>query len=117
MSKPIYYLPGARGLIHTGLGQVLIDRGYTPYGRETVGEFKKLRFNEQLDLIIQDLETMFWSTGAHVIANSYGAYLFLNAQAIMKPYIGKVLLLSPIVGEFSNEEHMKFFVPPRDTLI
>jgi hypothetical protein len=31
----------------------------------------------------------------------------------MAPYIGKVLLLSPIVGEFSNEETMLGFIPPQ----
>jgi hypothetical protein len=31
----------------------------------------------------------------------------------MKPYIGSVILLSPIVGEFSNEDTRMNFVPPR----
>ena len=31
----------------------------------------------------------------------------------MSPYIGKVLLLSPIVGEFTNDERMMNFVPPK----
>ena len=31
----------------------------------------------------------------------------------MAPYIGRVLLLSPIVGEFSNEETLMNFIPPR----
>lgn len=39
-------------------------------------------------------------------------YLFLNAQALMSPYIGKVLLLSPIGGEFSNEDNGTGFIPP-----
>lgn len=113
MTKPIYYLPGAGGRIDTGLGQALIDRGYFPYGRETVGDFRKLPFQEQLDLIAQDLMGLFWTQESFVVANSYGAYLLLNTLAGLEPYIGKVLLLSPIVGEFSSEEHMRFFVPPR----
>jgi hypothetical protein len=31
----------------------------------------------------------------------------------MEPYIGKVILLSPIVGEFANEETQMNFIPPR----
>ena len=48
-----------------------------------------------------------------VVANSYGAYLFLHAQTLIDPFPGRVLLLSPIVGEFSNSESKTFFVPPR----
>lgn len=48
-----------------------------------------------------------------MIANSFGAYLFLHAQALLPPFIGRVLLLSPIVGEFSEEGASVGFIPPR----
>ena len=51
--------------------------------------------------------------GAQVIANSFGAYLFLHAQTLLPPFIGRVLLLSPIVGEFSEEGASIGFIPPR----
>ena len=47
-----------------------------------------------------------------VIANSFGGYLLLHALAKLPPYIGKILLLSPIVGEFSSEEISMGFIPP-----
>lgn len=112
MANQIYYLPGSGGLLHTGLGSGLISRGYEPRGRETVGEFRRLRFGEQVDLIAQDLERDFWEPTARVIANSFGGYLFFNALAQLPAFPGKALVLSPIVGEFSNEETMNFFSPP-----
>lgn len=113
MDKSIYYLPGYGGRLGTGLGEALLGRGFNVAGRETVGEFRDLPFQEQATAVAQDLKTYYWNEDARVIANSFGAYLFLHAQAQMAPYIGRVLLLSPIVGEFSNEETLMNFIPPR----
>jgi alpha-beta hydrolase superfamily lysophospholipase len=68
-------------------------------GRETVGDFRGMRFMDQIETVAEDLQTHFWREDAHVVANSFGAYLFLNAQSLMPAFPGKVLLLSPIVGE------------------
>ena len=113
MTRSIYYLPGYGGRLNTGLGEELHSRGYDIAGRETVGEFKSLPFKEQVAAITQDLTSLYWHEDARVVANSFGAYLFLHAQAQTAPYIGRVLLLSPIVGEFSNEETGMNFIPPR----
>jgi len=112
MLKTVYLLSGHGGRITNGLGQELSRRGFDVAGRETVGDFKKLNFNEQIEIIAEDLKANFWHKDARVIANSYGAYLFLHAQAMMDAFIGKVLLLSPIVGEFSNEDIRMGFIPP-----
>jgi alpha-beta hydrolase superfamily lysophospholipase len=108
----VYYLTGMNGRLDTGLGQGLLSRGFDVTGRELVGDFRKLDFQDQVALIIRDLRDNFWHADAHVIANSFGAYLFLHAQAQMEPYIGNVILLSPIVGEFGNEESRVNFIPP-----
>ncbi len=113
MVKTVYYLTGMGGRLNTGLGEGLLSRGFEIRGRELFGHFKKLAFQQQIDLVANDLKNHFWSTGAYVIANSFGAYLFLHAQAQLEPYIGKVILLSPIIGEFSNEETMTAYIPPR----
>ena len=110
--KTIYYLPGHDGRLGTGLGEALLSRGYNVSGRETVGEFKDIPFSRQIAIIAEDLKTHYWHEDARVIANSFGAYLFLNAQTLMEPYVGKVLLLSPVVGEFSNEDNGLGFIPP-----
>ena len=112
MLKTVYLLSGHGGRITNGLGQELIRRGYDVVGRETVGDFKNLDFDHQVEIIAEDLRTNFWYEDARVIANSYGAYLFLHAQSKMDAFIGKVLLLSPIVGEFSNEDIRMGFIPP-----
>lgn len=113
MNETIYYLPGRGGQITTGLGEGLRQRGCSVMGRETLGAFRDLSFQEQIDTICTDLQGAFWNENAHVVAVSYGAYLFLHAQSQMSQYPGSVLLLSPIVGQFSNDEVQIGFVPPR----
>ena len=109
----IYYLPGRGGRLETGLGQALTSRGLSVSGRETVGDFTQLSFQDQIELVAKDLTTNFWQENAKVIGNSYGAYLFLHAQSILPSFPGKVLLLSPIIGEFNNENVGTHFIPPR----
>ena len=48
-----------------------------------------------------------------MVCNSFGSYLFLHAQVQLPAFVGRVLLLSPIVGEFTNEQAMTSFSPPR----
>lgn len=109
----LYYLPGRGGRLGSGLGTALIERNLSLAGRETVGEFAALSFQEQVEHVARDIQTHYWAEDARILANSFGAYLFLHAQTLMPAYIGKVLLLSPIVGEFSNNETGTHFVPPR----
>ena len=108
----VYYLPGWGGQLKTGLGQALISRGLEITGRETRGDFKDLGFNGQVRQISQDLRDHFWTTESKVIANSFGSYLFLHAQAVLAPFPGKVVLLSPIVGEFGDTDREMNFIPP-----
>ena len=114
-SQTIYYLPGYGGLLATGLGRELMDRGFDVAGRETRGDFRSLPFDEQIQTVMLDLQEHFWREQARVVCNSFGAYLFLHAQTQMASFPGRVLLLSPIVGEFSNEQTRTTFSPPRPT--
>lgn len=91
----------------------MLDRGYNLAGRMTVGPFKHLPFTEQVQVVAQDLVEHFWSSHAQVVANSFGAYLFLHAQALLAPFPGRVLLLSPIVGDFEDESSGQHFSPPQ----
>ena len=119
LSNPeeIYYLPGMGGRLDLGLGKELLRRGFSVCGRETVGEFKKLNFKDQINAIKQDLIGQFWTPEARVIANSFGAYLFLHAQLELEPFPGRVLLLSPIVGGSSHSKTGMRFYPPRAVLL
>ncbi len=110
--RTIYYLPGHGGRLHTGLGEGLAERGLHIVGRETVGDFRQLPFREQVALVASDFQQHFWHEDALVVAVSFGGYLFLHAQAELPPFPGKVLLLSPIVGEFNNDANGMGFIPP-----
>ena len=112
MSASIYFLPGHGGRLSNGLGQALMARGFDVLGRETLGDFKKLDFDTQVETVAQDLKANFWHAQARVVANSYGGYLLLQALSMSKPFPGKLLLLSPIVGEFSSEQIRMGFIPP-----
>jgi len=112
-NSTIYYLPGHGGQLATGLGQGLMDRGFDVTGRETRGDFRTLPFDEQVQTIMDDLQGHFWDEHAQVVCNSFGSYLFLHAQAQMPSFPGRVLLLSPIVGEFTSDQTRTTFSPPR----
>lgn len=105
MEKTIYFLPGHGGRIANGLGQAIRDRGYSVAGRETVGDFKKIDFSDQVGTIASDIASNFSDVDARIVANSYGAYLLLHALAEMKPFAGKVMLLSPIVGSSQMKKY------------
>jgi hypothetical protein len=113
--KTIYYLPGYGGQLATGLGRVLMDRGFNVTGRETRGDFRSLPFDKQIQTVMLDLQDHFWNVKAQVVCNWFGAYLFLHAQTQMASFPGRVLLLSPIFGEFTNEKAGSTFSPPRPT--
>ncbi len=115
LTNTLYYLPGYGGQLATGLGRALMDRGFDVTGRETRGDFRRLPFDEQIATVGQDLKDHFWHGEARVICNSFGAYLFLHAQTQLPSFPGRVLLLSPIVGEFTNAEARTSFSPPRPT--
>ena len=118
MTKTVYYLTGMHGRLSSGLGEALLNRGVGVVGRELVDDFRRLGFQEQIDIVCDDLVSRFSSKDSFVVANSFGAYLFLHAQAkLNKSYDAKVLLLSPIVGEYANEETLMNFIPPRSTFL
>ena len=113
MTDTIYYLTGRGGQLDKGLGEAILERGYKLSGREMTGTFSKLPFQNQIDLITQDLQGGFWHKDARAIAVSYGAYLLLHALADLEPYVGNILLLSPVLGGVTNSGSMRYFSPPR----
>lgn len=82
-----------------------------------MAEFARLSFAEQTAAVADDLKTAFWREDALVIANSLGCYLFLHAQALLPPFPGKVLLLSPVVGGVTSPESGIGFSPPMGDLL
>lgn len=113
MKNTIYYLPGSGGRVRTGLGEGILELGYDLKGRETPWSFEGLSFDEQLELVTQDLRKEFWTSDSRVVAVSYGAYLLLNALSEQDPYPGSILLLSPILGGVTGTDEMYYYSPPR----
>lgn len=63
-------------------------------------------------MIAEDIKHGFWNENSLVVANSFGAYLFLHAQTLLDPFPGKVLLLSPIFGATVAPGNGPGFSPP-----
>ena len=110
--RAIFYLPGRSGRVDEGLGLALRNRGFSVYGRHLFGEFQRLRFSDQIQVIAEDLKHGFWRQDALVVANSFGAYLYLHAQTLLDPFPGKVLLLSPVIGATAAPGNGPRFSPP-----
>lgn len=115
--RKVYYLPGRGGELLKGLGEGLISRGCEVSGRETRDDFARLDFADQVRQIQQDIKEEFAGVEAKLVANSYGAYLLLNALASLPPLQGSVLLLSPILGDSTSESQRTAFSPPRANFI
>jgi alpha-beta hydrolase superfamily lysophospholipase len=113
MDRGVYLLPGRGGRLREGLGAALAARGVRVEGRELNGDFEAAGFSAQLNTITADLQREFWTPHTVVVANSFGAYLFLHAQTQMPPFVGRVLLFSPILGAVRQQGSSVGFVPPR----
>lgn len=111
-ARDVYYLPGRGGRIDAGLGLEIQSRGFSVFGRDMSGDFQRLRFSNQIRVIADDLKAGSWTEEAIVIANSFGAYLYLHAQALVDPFPGRVLLLSPIIGAVAAPGNGPRFSPP-----
>ena len=88
--------------INSRMTSLAMNSGYRFESTQSSG-MRHLTFTDQVDTVKEDLVSHFWTEDSRVVANSFGAYLFLHAQASLEPYPGRVLLLSPIVGGFADE--------------
>lgn len=112
-SKKIYLLPGRGGRVDGFIGKILKDFSYEVEGHNLDDTFQKMRFSEQIKIIKKDLENHFSNKESKVIANSYGAYLFLHAILEMNDFQGKALLFSPMLGRSKIAENRPIVSPPR----
>lgn len=110
----LYFLPGRGSSFDGRLGKELQSRGYELEGRVLEGDFAKLPFPDQIDLIADDLGTHS-KQQTPLIAHSFGAYLGLHAILENNGYAGKVLLVSPILGAVKGYGRM--FKPPQSKRI
>ena len=97
MVNEIFYVTGRRGSLDRGLGEFLRARARTVSGISLSNDFLAMPFDWQLSQIATHFERIERQC-IPIIANSYGAYLFLNCL-IEKPELKThVLLLSPVLG-------------------
>lgn len=114
MKRLIYFLPGRGSSFQGRLGKELQARECELSGRVLEGEFAKLPFPDQINLIADDL-AKYSEQQTPLIAHSFGAYLGLHAILQNKGYAGKVLLISPILGAVKGNGRM--FRPPQSKRI
>ena len=68
----------------------------------------RLSVDEQISVVAE-----FSEAATHLIANSYGAYLWLLSRIDAAPSDTRVLLLSPVLGRAVDPEKMLASRPPR----
>lgn len=113
MKKTVYFIPGRGENLTDEIGQIIAGMGFSIQGREIISDFARLGFSGQLALIRVDLEPSFWHSEAVLIGCSFGAYLMLHALAEMKPFPGKMLLFSPVLGAGVSSDRLFGSIPPR----
>ena len=59
MTDTVYYLTGRGGQLKAGVGKGILERGVGLAGRAMSGQFERLEFQSQIDLISQDLQDSF----------------------------------------------------------
>lgn len=99
-------------MLTSPLGNAISNLGFGVIGRELINGFMQLRISSQVKVIQNDLMKSFWHKDARLIAHSYGGYLLLQTLAQMKPFPGKVLLLSPVLGTSRNKVNTVVSRPP-----
>ena len=104
MRNTIYYLPGRNGTSSEGFGTFLQDQCDHLVGREVSGDLKGLKFEEQLEVIRQNLLDLHWYESSPMVANSYRAYPRLHTLIDMTSYPGHLFLLSPIAGAAQTQK-------------
>jgi hypothetical protein len=113
-NNKIYLMPGRGDKLNDFLGTSIAKMGFEVYGREILSNFAHLHFPQQLQIIKNDIRTLFWREESNLIGNSYGAYLLLHALAeIAAAFPGRILLLSPVLGQAIDKQNLFLSRPPR----
>jgi predicted alpha/beta hydrolase family esterase len=96
--------------------------GLSAYLRTLTNDFDVLPIDPEF--LLQDIEDQIDSVrrfvqldGGNIIANSYGAYLLLQALIDQPPLKIRVLLLSPVLGRAFSKGRMLFSRPPREATL
>ena len=102
------YITGRGGSATKGLSAYLKQQADDFAALANDSELHKLSLDEQLSVV-----AAFSSGATHLIANSYGTYLWLLTRIDATPTGTRVLLLSPVMGRAVDPEKMLSSRPPR----
>ena len=108
MTIKLRYITGRGGSANQGLSlylSTLVDDHLT---LANDSDLHRLSVDEQIEIITESC-----IPATHLIANSYGAYLWLLSRIDAEPTDTRVLLLSPVMGRASDPEKMLSSRPPR----
>jgi len=92
----VFYITGRGGNHRERLGGYIETLEVLYAGLSLTDDFLKQPFEDQLQQLEEQLDDF---EPTHVIANSFGAYLLMQALMADEPKHYKVLLLSPILGK------------------
>ena len=109
MQNSICYITGRYGALETGLGEYLATLADEVFGVSLSRELMAEAPLDQVVAVARALERA-EAERAPVIANSYGAYLTLQAMSGRGTLRTKVLLLSPVLGRVVTATRLS--IPP-----
>ena len=106
--QKIKYITGRGGDARSGLSVYLetLTDDYSVLAADPV--FLRQSFHQQVSAV-RDFCAIEQS---NIIANSFGAYLFLHSLIDQPPLKSRILLLSPVLGRVTSEERMLISIPP-----
>ena len=108
MTMKVRYITGRGGSTTRGLSLYLSTLVEDYQALANNSELHKLSIDGQINVIRE-----FCEPATHIIANSYGAYLWLLSRIDASPSSARVLLLSPVMGRSVDPEKMILSRPPR----
>jgi len=107
----VIYISGRGGNANKGLGAWIKSIQPNRIGLSVNQQFLSFEFEKQVQ-VIQDLIEEFDSQNTLIIANSYGAYLLLQALFKLKQLDSRIVLLAPVMGRGINSKSMYMSRPP-----
>ena len=102
------YITGRGGSATQGLSSYLSTLVDDYKGLANDSVLHRLSVDEQISVVAK-----FSEAATHLIANSYGAYLWLLSRIDAAPSDTRVLLLSPVLGRAVDPDKMLASRPPR----
>ena len=107
--KSVFYITGREGSLNKGLALYLQSRSKQFDGIAVDVDFLRMQPLMQVETIQSALKA---DPGRLIVANSYGAYLTLQALIDLDITPEKLLLLSPVLGAAKANDRMYFSRPP-----